>query len=145
MMNEEVGTVKPGKEKPRLKLSVLPDEFSICRLERSDGIPAWALAGSFFSITKTAEELSIVCPAVAVSEGTKCERGWRCLKVAGPLQFNLTGILSSLAQPLAQAGVSIFAVSTYDTDYLLVKGRDLARTVEALQLAGHEVKGQERG
>lgn len=132
--------MNPVNDKPRLKLSLLPDKFGICRLENSDGIPAWALVGSFFSITKTAEELSIVCPAAAVPVGTKGERGWRCLKVAGPLHFDQIGILSALAQPLAQAGVSIFAVSTYDTDYLLVKGRDLARAVEALQLAGHEVR-----
>ena len=125
-----------------LTLSILTEEFGICRLESSAGIPAWAMVGPFYSITKTMEELSIVCPAALIPQGISCEREWRCLKVHGPLPFDQTGVLSSLAQPLAKAGVSIFALSTYDTDYLLVKDNDLSRTIKVLLLAGNKVNEQ---
>ncbi len=125
-----------------LTLSILPEEFGICRLESSAGIPAWATVGPFFSITKTTEELSIVCPSALIPQGTTFEREWRCLKVHGPLPFDQTGVLSSLAEPLAKAGVSIFALSTYDTDYLLVKDDDLSRTIKVLLLAGNKVNEQ---
>ena len=122
-----------------LTLSVLPEEFGVCRLDGSAEIPAWALGHPFFSITRTPEELSIVCPAASIPREIPAERGWRCLKVRGPLDFGETGILLSLAEPLAEAGISIFAVSTYDTDYLLVKQRDLPEAIEALRSVGHRV------
>ncbi len=122
-----------------LTLSVLPEEFGICRLDSAAEIPGWAISGPFFSITRTREELSIVCPAASIPEGSVAERGWRCLKVHGPLDFSQTGILASLAEPLAKAGLSIFAVSTYDTDYLLVKANELQKAVQALRQAGHRV------
>jgi hypothetical protein len=111
----------------KLKISVLQDTFAICWMDKDAQIPAWVFTSSFFSITRTADELSIVCSQIAVTEGIKCDKGWRCLKVEGPLDFSLTGILVSLATPLAQAGISIFVVSTYDTDYLLVKEKDIER------------------
>ena len=80
-----------------------------------------------------------MCPAASIPEGSVAERGWRCLKVHGPLDFSQTGILSSLAEPLAKAGLGIFAVSTYDTDYLLVKANELHKAVRALRQAGHRV------
>ncbi len=120
-----------------LTLSVLLEEFGVCRLGSADEIPDWAMSEPYFSITRAPEELSIVCPAACIPEETPAERGWRCLKVHGPLDFVQTGVLLSLAKPLAEAGVSIFAVSTYDTDYLLVKGGDLRRAIAALRLAGH--------
>lgn len=85
-----------------------------------------------------------MCPATSIPREIPAERGWRCLKVHGPLDFDQTGILLSLAEPLAKAGISIFAVSTYDTDYLLVKGRDLPGAIEALRLAGHRVSDEAR-
>ncbi|HEX9074790.1 MAG TPA: ACT domain-containing protein, partial [Anaerolineae bacterium] len=103
-----------------LTLSIVPGTFAICRLERAASIPEWAHIG-FFSTVRTPDELSIVCKEEIVPEGVLCEKGWYCLKVRGPLDFVLTGILASLAVPLAEAGISIFAISTYDTDYFLVK------------------------
>ena len=126
-----------------LTLTLLLHTFAICRLETNSEIPAWALAGEFFSITRTADELSIVCRQGNVPEGIRCEEGYRCFKVEGPLDFALTGILDSLTTPLAQAGVSLFAVSTFDTDYLLVKEDTLESAVGALKSAGHQVIQQE--
>ena len=122
-----------------LTLSVLSEEFGICRLEGAAEIPGWAMSGSFFSITRTREELSIVCPAEPIPGDIVAERGWRCLKVHGPLDFSQTGIIVSFAEPLAKAGIGIFAVSTYDTDYLLVKANELQKAVQALRQAGHRV------
>jgi len=121
-----------------LTLSVLSEEFGVCRLESSTEIPTWATDTSFFSITRTPEELSIVCLATSIPREILSERGWRCLKVHGPLNFDQTGILLLLAEPLAKAGISIFAVSTYDTDYVLVKGGNLPKALEVLRLAGHK-------
>jgi hypothetical protein len=116
---------------------VLPDSFAICRLNSDSPVPTWATAGPFLSITRTADELSIVCPEAAVPEGTRCERDFRCLRIAGTLDFSEVGVLASLVTPLAEAGVSVFAISTFDTDYLLVKDRDLQKAVAVLQRAGH--------
>jgi hypothetical protein len=120
-----------------LALSLLSDTFAICRLEPEADIPSWALAGDFFSVTRTKEELSLVCPQEIVPEGTRCEKGFRCIKVGGPLDFSLTGILSSLTIPLAQAGISVLALSTFDTDYLLVKEAQVDRAVQKLSQAGY--------
>jgi hypothetical protein len=95
------------------------------------------MAGSLFSITRTNEELSIVCAEALVPPGVQVESGWRGLKVAGPLDFALTGILAELSGALARAGISLFAISTYDTDYILVKEKDLEQTVETLLRAGY--------
>ena len=122
-----------------LTISVLQEKLGICRLESSAGIPAWAKESDFFSITRTPEELSIVCSAACIPREVRAERGWRGLKVEGPLDFEETGVLLSLAEPLARAGVSIFVVSTYETDYLLVRERDLETAVEVLRIAGHKV------
>lgn len=123
-----------------LKLTILDGAFAVCRLGRDDDIPAWAQVGGFVSITRTADELSIVCPLGAAPDGVKREGDWRCLKVEGPLDFSLVGILSALATPLAKAGVSIFAVSTYDTDYLMVKETTLEKAIQVLTQAGHQVR-----
>lgn len=121
-----------------LTLSVLPETFAVCRLGPAEPIPDWALAAnSFLSLTRTSDELSIVCPESAVPGDVQWERGWRVLKVDGPLDFAHTGILASLTTPLAEAGVSVFAVSTFDTDYLLVKQRVLNRARSVLTRAGH--------
>lgn len=124
----------------KLKISVLPEVFMVCRLDKDAEIPDWAWADEFVSITKTPEELSIVCRQFDVPKNAKCEKGWRCLKVNGPLDFSCVGVLASLSMPLAKAGVSIFAVSTYDTDYLLVKEKDLERTILVLNQEGHIVE-----
>ncbi len=128
--------------KPTLTLTVLPGRWTVCRLDPQAAVPDWALSGDFFSITRTTDELSIVCGEVGVPEGVLCERGWAGLKVEGPLAFSLTGVLASLAQPLAEAAISIFVVSTYDTDYLLVKARDLDSAVADLAEAEHTIRSQ---
>ncbi len=120
-----------------LTLSILDGAFAICRLDAGARLPEWAMAGDFFSITRTPDEISIMCAQDEAPEGIRCERDWRCFRVEGPLDFSLTGILNSLTAPLAAAGVSIFAISTYDTDYLLVEEKDLERTIETLVAAGH--------
>jgi len=100
--------------------------------------PHWASnARGFLSITRTAGELSIVCAESAVPVGVQCEIGWRIFRVEGPLNFALTGILASIAGPLAEAGVSIFAISTYDTDYVMVKEKDVETAVRALESSPH--------
>ncbi|MEL7632872.1 MULTISPECIES: ACT domain-containing protein [Sporomusa] len=123
----------------KLKFEVLVDTLGVCRLCASQSIPQWAYRGEFFSITKTTEELSIVCSEVVIPEDVVCERGWRALKIAGILDFSLVGILSVVATILAKAKVSIFAVSTYNTDYILVKAKDLECALQALEHEGYDV------
>ena len=120
-----------------LALSLLSGTFAICRLAPEADIPSWALDGEFFSVTRTQEELSLVCLQEKVPEDIRCEKDFRCLKVGGPLDFSLTGILSSLTIPLAQAGISVLALSTFDTDYLLVKEAHVDRAVQKLSQAGY--------
>ena len=123
-----------------LTLFLLEEEMTVARLPTGADVPAWVLAAPFFSISRTPDELSILCPSSCVPEGLTAERGWRCLQVAGPLDFALVGVLASLLDPLQQAGVSVFALSTYDTDYLLVKQTQLAAALEALRAAGYTIK-----
>ena len=122
-----------------LTLTVLPDSLAICRLSPADDVPDWAMIGEFVSITHTGDELSIVCAQESVPADVKADREWRALRVEGPLDLALTGVLAALASPLAQAQINLFAVSTFDTDYLLVKGYNLARACEVLRQAGHVV------
>ena len=96
-------------------------------------------AGAFFSITRTTSELSVVCESAGVPDGVRADHGWRALAVNGPLALNTVGVLAELSVPLGVTGVSIFAVSTYDTDYLLVREADVDRSAEALSAAGHTV------
>lgn len=119
-----------------LSLTLVPYRLAICRLDAADALPGWAAAGAFFAITRTDDELSIVCQQELAPSDVTCQRGWRCLKVAGPLDFALTGILARLATPLANAGIPVFALSTYDTDYLLVSEDRLAAAVAVLRAAG---------
>jgi len=125
-----------------LILSVLPGTFMICRLEPEAVIPSWASVGRFVSITRTEDELSIVCADANVSGSIKSDRGWRCFKVEGPLDLSLTGVLAALTRPLAEARINIFAISTYDTDYLLVKEEKLAQAKEVLTQSGYRLAGR---
>src|SRR5690349_2748493 len=116
-----------------LTLSVMSIALAVARLDASSDIPSWGIKGTnFFSITKTRDELSIVCPEDKIPQDIKVEKGWRCLKVEGPLDFGLTGILASLAQPLAEAKISIFTISTFDTDYLMIKKENLQKAIAVL-------------
>lgn len=122
-----------------LTLSVLSGEYAVCRLDSQTPPPAWAFAGNWWSVTRTADELSVVCGAEQVPADVQSSRGWAALKLHGPFDFGLTGILASVLDPLRDAGVGIFAVSTFDTDYLLVSERDLPAALAALREAGHQV------
>lgn len=123
-----------------LSLMVMAQSLAVCRLSTQTKVPDWAMQGQFFAVTRTPEELSIVCEQAQVPPEVLCERDWRSLKVLGPLDFSLTGILSAIATPLATAEISIFALSTYDTDYVLVKAEKLDAAVAVLSAAGHTVK-----
>ena len=123
-----------------LNLIVVEGTFAICKLSADAPIPPWAAASHFFSITRTADELSVAIPQDAVPEGVVSERNWRCLRVTGTMPFSAVGVLASLTAPLAEAGISAFAVSTFDTDYLLVKRADFERAVTALTQAGHSLR-----
>ena len=116
----------------KLTLSILPDKLAVCRLDNDDLIPSWVINRDFFSITRTKDELSIVCPEGRVPDEFKAEKNWRALKVIGPLDFSLTGIIASLANALAGEKISIFAISTFDTDYILVKNNNLEKAVKVL-------------
>ncbi|MCD1295149.1 ACT domain-containing protein [Methanocella sp. CWC-04] len=126
----------------KLSLSILDETFAICTFPKGTPIPEWVIGSEFYSVTKTYDELSVVCPQRNIPEGVKYNKGWRCLKVQGPLDFSLTGILASLAMPLASAGVSIFVFSSYDTDHIMVKGYDLDNAVKVLADAGHTIVRQ---
>jgi hypothetical protein len=118
--------------------SLLPDLYALARLAPDATVPGWALAtDGFASITRTAEELSIVAPESSVPAGVRADTDWRAIQLKGPFAFDQVGVLSSIALPLAQAGVGIFAISTFDTDYILFKSQHLERAVEALVTAGH--------
>ncbi len=122
-----------------MELTLLPGHLAICRLNPDTPLPSWAQEGTFSSITRTVHELSVVCAEHLVPGDVQCEGGWRCVAVIGPLDFALTGILAGLAAPLAEAGISIFAISTFDTDYLLVKQPYLQQAVEVLVCSGYVV------
>ena len=123
-----------------LTLTVLPDRFAVCRLDPKGPIPSWAAEGRFISITRSEDELSIICPERNVPAGIKSVAGWRALKCEGPLDFALTGIVASLAEPLADAGITIFPIATHDTDYVLLKESQLGHAVRALTAYGHAVR-----
>jgi uncharacterized protein len=125
--------------KRSLKFSIFPGEFAVSRLGPREQVPRWADASPFASITRTAEELSILSLASGVPPDVKSERGWTCLKLLGPFPFQETGILASFLDPCAKADIPIFAISTFDTDYVLVKYDDRARALKALTDASHEL------
>lgn len=116
----------------KLTLSLLKDKFGVCRLNSNECIPSWGTRSEFFSITKTLDELSIVCSEEYIPKDIKCEREWKALKIEGPLDFSLIGILSKISRLLAKEGISIFAISTYDTDYILVKENHIENAVSVL-------------
>jgi uncharacterized protein len=129
-----------------LKYRVLGEQLAVCRLPSEARIPAWALEGGFFCVVRTGDELSIVCredvcTADRIPDGAPVERGWVALKLEGPFPFSMTGVLASFVQPLAEAGIPIFAISTFDTDYVLIKRQNLEQAVLALGAAKHEPVG----
>jgi hypothetical protein len=138
--SDAAGETRAGIGSPsRFDLLLLAETYAVCRLESDAPLPHWSTAGPFVSITRTDGELSVVCRQDAVPGEVRCERGWRCLRVIGALDFSLVGVLASLLDPLARAGVSVFVVSTFDTDYLLVKEGSLESGVESLRRQGVRV------
>jgi hypothetical protein len=119
-----------------MNLSILKENYCICRLNPNDSVPEWVNKNGFWTITQTQNELSIVCQDNPLAESLKSQRDWKIIKAEGILDFNLTGILSSIAKPLAKAKISIFAISTFDTDYILIKRSHVPEAISALQLAG---------
>lgn len=125
-----------------LTLQVLPGELAVVRLPPDAHVPQWAFSAApaaLWSMTRTDDELSLVRDAEAVPSDALAERGWRALRIAGTIDFALTGVLASVLAPLGDAAISIFAVSTYDTDYVLVREHALAAAMDALRSAGHDV------
>lgn len=123
----------------QLKFRQLPGTFSICRLPADAPIPECTTTASFASITRTADELSIVCPTAHAPQNGRCEGPWTCFKLEGPFPFAQTGVLASFIDPLATKGVPIFAISTFDTDYVLVKQEFAGTALKTLQAARHEL------
>ena len=124
-----------------MQLYALDDLYAVVRLEPDADIPLWARTGHFWSVTRSDAELSVVCRQEQVPADASAERGWCAFEVAGPLDFSLTGVVASLVAPLAEAEIPLFVISTFETDYLLVREHDLHRSVEALTSAGHSVDG----
>lgn len=124
----------------RLTITVHAEMYAICRLAASEQVPEWASGTTFLTITRTANELSIVCEEKNVPAEVHAERKRRLMQVEGTLAFSLTGILASVTKPLAEEAISIFAVSSYDTDYLLVSEDDLERAIAVLEAAGHAIR-----
>lgn len=119
----------------------MKQELAVCRLEAHEDVPAWAWRGEFVSISRARGELSIVCAAGGVPESgdLRVERAWRALVVTTPMGFDVTGVAAALTAPLAQAGISVLPVATWDTDYFLIKDDRLADAIDALLAAGHQV------
>ena len=121
-----------------LVLSVLSDTFTIHKLSPDASIPKEIMKSNYCSVSKTENELSVVCSEVIEVQSLQSSKGWKCIKVKGPLDFNLTGILASISDILAQSNISIFAISTFDTDYILVRTHDLSLATTKLRLAGYK-------
>lgn len=124
----------------RFDLSVLPGTLGIVSLSADATLPSWATQGAFFSVTRTSNELSVVCATRQIPAGVAAETGWRALKVAGPFALSEVGVLAALAAPLAKANVGLFVISTFDTDYLLVSEKQLPAAIAALRDAGHRIE-----
>lgn len=123
-----------------VELDLRPERFAVVALERSSEIPWWVESSAFFSVTRTETELSIVCDETAVPHSEKAQKGMRCFTVRGPFDFSEVGIVSSVARPLAEAGISIFTVSSFDTDHVFVANEVVAEAIRVLQEAGHVVE-----
>lgn len=124
---------------PLLKLIILAERLAVCRLDAKAPIPEWATGESFLSISRTRDELSVICEDHFVPAGAKASRGWRGFKIVGPLDLDLVGILVSVAVPLAHSNIGILPIGTYETDYVLVRDQQLSDAVKALRFAGFDV------
>jgi hypothetical protein len=127
---------------PALPLRVLPQDFVVCRLDPSAELPTPPQGSRFWSLTITTRECSLVCEPQDCPRGAVRETGWRAIEVVGVLDFSLVGIIAGLSQALAEAGISIFVLSTYETDYLLVRSVEISRACLVLEAAGYQIIDQ---
>jgi hypothetical protein len=127
-----------------LRLELLSEEFSLVQLSPVSTIPEWATGTNFYSLTRTADEVSMVVPQRSVPLNVKAEKGWRCIRIQGILDFEMVGVLAALAVPLARAGIPIFVLSTYNTDHLFVRTPQLERAIEVLKADGHQFTSESR-
>jgi hypothetical protein len=130
---------RPGGQVGPFALSILPELLAICQASCGVPVPHPLPGLRFWSLTCADDEWSAVLPADSVPAGWKADRGWRGLKILGPLDLTLVGVLADLSSTLAQAAISVFAISTYETDYILVHDADLERAVAALRERGYQV------
>lgn len=127
---------------PAYPLAVWRGQWAVCRLPADSDVPSWALApGRLISVTRTATELSIVAPSAGVPATVLAERDFRVIEVVGPVPFSVIGLMAAITRPLAEAGVSVFTLATYDTDYVLVREAALEAAVRVLSAAGFEIEG----
>ena len=126
---------------PSLALSLLPERYAVAQLAATSPLPAWWPSTGMRHAGWTDDELSLVCEEAHVPDDVRCQRGWRMFKLQGPFDFALTGILKAVLDPLAASGVGIFAISTFDTDYVLVQAEQLKAALHALRGHGHQVSG----
>lgn len=124
-----------------LDLEIEPWELAVCGLAEGTTAPEWATRGAFHALVHSPGEVTVVCDAALVPAGVKSQKGWRCFGLRGPIPFTETGVIASIAVPLAEAGVGIFVISTFDTDYVLVPGARLDDARRTLAAAGHRVLG----
>jgi len=129
------------RERQKLKFRWLRGAYAIVRLAPDGSVPEWATTGEFTSITRTSDELSIVCPTENLPNDVSSPHRWICLKLEGPFPFSQTGVLLSFIEPLSSKGIPIFAISTYDTDYVLIQEEFAGMALDSLQQAGHELLG----
>ena len=122
-----------------MDLRVLPDRLAVCRIDANAPWPKPPSGRGFFSATRIGDEISVVCAEDAAPSGARVEPDWRAIEVSGPLDFAMVGVMAALTAPLAAVEVSVFVLSTYDTDYVLVHAAALERAVAALRRAGHHV------
>ena len=123
-----------------IRITIIHQRLGICRMDPKAELPDWAAGEPFFSITRTADELSIICPERNIPPGVVRDYGWRAMKLEGPFEFTMIGVLAGIAVPLAHADISILAVATYDTDYVLVKQNRLEQAVDVLSGQGYQVR-----
>ncbi|MHC4696976.1 MAG: ACT domain-containing protein [Planctomycetota bacterium] len=122
-----------------LTLTPLHGQLSICQVAADEDVPRWVGRGTFVSVTRTPDELSIISPSSVVPAGVRRSDGWRALKLLGPFAFSECGVLASVVTPLTESSISVLAICTFDTDYILVQESDLLDAIEVLEHVGHRV------
>jgi hypothetical protein len=128
----------------KLSLSSIPERFAVCQIDHQAKIPDWAFEGEFSFISRTPDELSIICPANFIPPEIQYVAGWRGLKIEGPFDFNEIGVLAAITAPLAQAHISLLTVSTFDTDYIFLQESQFETAVDILEAVGHEIDASEK-